>query len=103
MQNLIKAVRNNQADIGLAFDGDGDRLGIVDNNGKIIWPDRLLMVFAKELLAREPGATIIYDVKCSRDVESVIKQAGGKPVMWNTGHSLIKLKCAKLARCWQQK
>jgi phosphomannomutase/phosphoglucomutase len=90
--DLIKAVKETQADIGLAFDGDGDRLGIIDSTGKIIWPDRLLMLFAQELLARKPGATIIYDVKCSRDVAEIITQAGGKALMWNTGHSLIKAK-----------
>lgn len=92
LQDLINSVHANKADIGLAFDGDGDRLGIVDNNGKIIWPDRALMLFAQKLLQNEPGATIIYDVKCSRDVEKIIQQAGGKPLMWNTGHSLIKAK-----------
>ena len=92
LQDLIKAVSDNNADLGLAFDGDGDRLGIVDNTGKVIWPDRLLMLFAQELLGRKPGATIIYDVKCSRDVAAVIEKAGGKPLMWNTGHSLIKAK-----------
>lgn len=92
LEDLITAVHEHKADLGLAFDGDGDRLGIVDNNGKVIWPDRLLMLFAKDLLKREPGATIIYDVKCSRDVAAIITQAGGVPLMWNTGHSLIKAK-----------
>ncbi len=92
LRDLIKAVKDNNADLGLAFDGDGDRLGIVDNQGKIIWPDRVLMLFARELLTREPGATIIYDVKCSRDVAKIVTQAGGNPVMWCTGHSLIKAK-----------
>lgn len=89
---LQQIVAEQQADIGLAFDGDGDRLGIIDNQGKIIWPDRALMFFAKDILAQNPGATIIYDVKCSRDVTAIIKQAGGVPLMWNTGHSLIKAK-----------
>jgi phosphomannomutase/phosphoglucomutase len=89
---LRETVVKTNADIGLAFDGDGDRLGVMDNNGKIIWPDRALMLFAQEILARKPGATIIYDVKCSRDVEAIIKQAGGVPLMWKTGHSLIKAK-----------
>lgn len=92
LEAMIKAVKEHQADLGLAFDGDGDRLGIVDNNGKIIWPDRVLMLFAEELLSREPGATIIYDIKCTRDLDEIIKKAGGVPLMWNTGHSLIKAK-----------
>lgn len=89
---LRDIVLETRADIGLAFDGDGDRLGIIDSNGKIIWPDRLLMLFANDLLQHNPGATIIYDVKCSRDVTNIINQAGGVPIMWNTGHSLIKAK-----------
>lgn len=92
LEAMIKSVKEHQADLGLAFDGDGDRLGIVDNNGKIIWPDRVLMLFAEELLSREPGATIIYDIKCTRDLDEIIKKAGGVPLMWNTGHSLIKAK-----------
>lgn len=92
LEDLISMVKTSQADLGLAFDGDGDRIGIIDNNGKIIWPDRLLMLFSQELLVREPGATIIYDVKCSRDLAKIISQAGGKPLMWQTGHSLIKAK-----------
>lgn len=92
LQILKQTVIQHNADVGFAFDGDGDRLGIIDNTGKIIWPDRLLMLFAQDVLSRNPGATIIYDVKCSRDVESIIKDAGGVPLMWNTGHSLIKAK-----------
>ncbi len=94
-QNLIvlrETVLKEKADLGLAFDGDGDRLGILDNTGKIIWPDRVLMLFAQDVLAHNPGASIIFDVKCSRDVEQIIHAAGGVPVMWNTGHSLIKAK-----------
>lgn len=92
LEMLQHVVAQQQADIGLAFDGDGDRLGIIDNQGKIIWPDRALMFFAQDILVHNPGATIIYDVKCSRDVTAIIKQAGGVPLMWNTGHSLIKAK-----------
>lgn len=92
LQDLIQAVRLHQADVGLAFDGDGDRLGIVDNQGKIIWPDRLLILFAEEVLNRSPNATIIFDVKCSRHVSDVISKQGGTPLMWKTGHSLIKAK-----------
>lgn len=92
LQDLIAAVKEHQADIGLAFDGDGDRLGVVTNTGKIIWPDRLLMLFARDVVSRNPGADIIYDVKCSRRLNGLISSFGGRPVMWKTGHSLIKAK-----------
>ncbi len=92
MQDLIAAVRENNAEVGLAFDGDGDRLGIVTNKGDIIWADRLIMLFVKHLLQENPGAEIIYDVKCSRHLANVIKENGGVPLMWRTGHSLIKAK-----------
>lgn len=95
LQDLIHAVKKTNADIGLAFDGDGDRLGVVTNQGEIIWPDRQMMLFAKSILNRNPGAKIIYDVKCSNHLEKVIKQAGGEPIMWKTGHSLIKSKLAE--------
>lgn len=92
LQDLIAAVKEHDADIGLAFDGDGDRLGVVTNEGKIIWPDRLLMLFAKDVVSRNPGADIIYDVKCSRRLNGLISNYGGRPVMWKTGHSLMKAK-----------
>lgn len=92
LQDLIKAVQSHKADIGLAFDGDGDRLGVVDNLGKIIWPDRQLILFAKSILEKHPRAQIIYDVKCTRHVASVVESLGGQPLMWKTGHSLIKAK-----------
>lgn len=92
LQDLIKAVQLHKADIGLAFDGDGDRLGVVDNLGKIIWPDRQLILFAKAILEKHPRAQIIYDVKCTRHVASVVESLGGQPLMWKTGHSLIKAK-----------
>jgi phosphomannomutase/phosphoglucomutase len=92
LQDLIQAVQKHKADLGFAYDGDGDRLGVIDNNGKIIWPDRILMLFAKDVLQRNPGATIIYDVKSSRDVSAIISQHGGVPLICNTGHSLIKAK-----------
>jgi phosphomannomutase/phosphoglucomutase len=92
LQDLITAVKEHGADIGLAFDGDGDRIGVVTNTGKIIWPDRLLMLFAKDVVSRNPGADIIYDVKCSRRLNGLISSYGGRPVMWKTGHSLIKAK-----------
>lgn len=92
LKDLIERVRSEKADIGLAFDGDGDRLGVVTNTGKIIWPDRLMMLFARDVVSRNPGADVIYDVKCSRRLATVISQAGGRPIMWKTGHSLIKAK-----------
>lgn len=94
--DLIAAVKAQGADIGLAFDGDGDRLGVVTNEGTIIWPDRQMMLFAKDVLSRCPGAQIVYDVKCSKHLTSVIEAAGGVPLMWKTGHSLIKNKMREL-------
>lgn len=95
MQDIAKLVRDKQLDIGLAFDGDGDRLGVVDGEGEIIWPDRLLMLFASDILKRQKGATIIYDVKSSRLLEQVITKAGGKAVMCPSGHSLIRAEMQK--------
>lgn len=92
LQALIERVKAEQADLGFAFDGDGDRLGVVDGEGKIIWPDRQLMLLAKDVLLRNAGAEIIFDVKCSRYLKAVIEASGGKPLMWKTGHSLIKRK-----------
>ena len=92
LDDLIKAVQNNGADVGIAFDGDGDRLGLVDAKGKIIWPDRQMMLFAKNVLERKPGADIIYDVKCSRHLSDQITKYGGRPTMWKTGHSFMKAK-----------
>ncbi len=89
---LTRAVLEQKGDIGLAFDGDGDRIGVVDSRGKIIWPDRLLMLLATEVLAHNKASLIIYDVKCSRSLEKVIEDNGGKPLMWKTGHSFIKAK-----------
>lgn len=90
--DLIKAVRECKADLGVAFDGDGDRLGVVDGNGKVIWPDRLLMLLARDVLTRQPGNDVIYDVKSSRHLADEILSYGGRPIMWKTGHSLIKAK-----------
>ena len=92
LQSLIDIVKEEHADLGFAFDGDGDRLGIVDGDGNIIWPDRQMMLFAKDVLTRNQGATIIFDVKCSRYLKAIIESSGGKPLMWKTGHSLIKSK-----------
>jgi phosphomannomutase/phosphoglucomutase len=92
LEELIMAVSHYQADLGLAFDGDGDRLGVIDSNGKIIWPDRQMMLYAKNVLAARPGAEIIFDVKCSRHLASQIKHRGGRPTLWKTGHALMKAK-----------
>ena len=92
LRDLITAVREHEADLGLAFDGDGDRLGVVDGEGNIIWPDRQMMLFAGDVLANRPGAEIIFDVKCSGLLAEHIAKLGGRPVMWKTGHSLIKAK-----------
>ncbi|MGE4636170.1 MAG: phosphomannomutase/phosphoglucomutase [Arenicellales bacterium] len=90
LATLIDTVQRENADLGLAFDGDGDRLGVVSGTGQIIWPDRQMILFAKDILSRNPGAQIVYDVKCSRLLPRAIEQAGGRPLMWKTGHSFIK-------------
>ena len=92
LQDLIEAVRLMNADIGVAFDGDADRLGVVTSTGEIIYSDRLMMLFVEDVLSRVPGSTIIYDVKCTGHLHYVIEEAGGKPMMYKTGHSLIKNK-----------
>ena len=92
LEDLIRALRDTDAEIGLAFDGDGDRLGVVTKDGEIIFPDRQLMLFAEDVLTRVPGGEIIYDVKCTRNLAGWIQARGGKPTMWNTGHALVKAK-----------
>ena len=92
LQDLIQSVQRFDADLGVAFDGDGDRLGVVTREGRIIHPDRLLMLFASDVLQRNPGALVIYDVKCSGKLSDWILRNGGSPLMWKTGHSLIKAK-----------
>ena len=92
LEDLVQAVQRTGADIGLAFDGDGDRLGVVTRSGEMIYPDRLLMLFAADVLERNPGAAIIYDVKCSGHLAGFVLRHGGSPLMWKTGHSLIKAK-----------
>lgn len=92
LQDVIAAVAKHDADIGLAFDGDGDRVGVVTNQGHVVYPDRVMMLFSEDVLARNPGAEILFDVKCSRLLPQVISRAGGKATMWKTGHSLIKRK-----------
>jgi phosphomannomutase / phosphoglucomutase len=96
LHDLIKTLQASDADIGIAFDGDGDRLGVVTRSGEVIFPDRQLMLFAADVLSRNPGAPIVYDVKCSRLVGDTITQNGGEAVMWKTGHSLIKAKMKAL-------
>ena len=90
--DLIAKVKEVNADLGLAFDGDGDRVGVVTNTGTMVFPDRLLMLFAQDVLVRNPAAEIIFDVKCTRRLIPLIKEYGGHPLMWKTGHSLIKKK-----------
>ncbi|OAI08522.1 phosphomannomutase/phosphoglucomutase [Methylomonas methanica] len=97
LADLIKAVQHYEADIGVAFDGDGDRIGVVDSGGKIIWPDRQMMLYARDVLANKPGAEIIYDVKCSRHLHDQIVKRGGRPLMWKSGHSLMKAKLKETA------
>jgi phosphomannomutase/phosphoglucomutase len=92
LADMIARVRADRLELGLAFDGDGDRLGVVTTDGHVIFPDRQLMLFAADVLAREPGATVIYDVKSTRNLKPWIVRHGGKPLLWKTGHSLIKVK-----------
>ena len=92
LQDLIGCLRKGDAEIGLAFDGDGDRLGVVTRDGQIIYPDRQLMLFAQDVLTRHPGKEILYDVKCTRHMASWVRRHGGVPLMWKTGHSLVKAK-----------
>ena len=90
LRDLIDALKTTDAEIGLAFDGDGDRVGVVTKSGAIIYPDRQLMLFAADVLSRNPGGRIIFDVKCTRNLAPWIEQHGGEPIMWKTGHSFIK-------------
>jgi phosphomannomutase/phosphoglucomutase len=92
LQDLIRCLKETDAELGLAFDGDGDRLGVVTKEGQIIYPDRQLMLFAKDVLTRHPGGTILYDVKCTRHVAPWVQAHGGQAMMWKTGHSLVKAK-----------
>ena len=92
LQDLKQALASSGADIGLAFDGDGDRLGVITPQGEVIWADRQLMLYAKDILSRNPGGDIIFDIKCTTKLPKVISEAGGNPIMWKTGHSFIKAK-----------
>jgi phosphomannomutase/phosphoglucomutase len=95
--DLIAAVKQDRADFGVAFDGDADRIGVVDDAGNIIWGDRILIMYARDILARTgQGQTIIFDVKCSQALPDAITKAGGKPLMYKTGHSLIKDKMKEM-------
>jgi len=91
-EHVQMAVREHGADIGLAFDGDADRLGVVTDVGEIVWPDRVLMPLAEEVLTQQPGAAVVYDIKCSWHLTRLIERLGGQPILWKTGHSLIKAK-----------
>jgi phosphomannomutase/phosphoglucomutase len=96
LADLIRALDAGNAEIGLAFDGDGDRLGVVTKDGAIIYPDRQLLLFAEDVLRHQPGASIIYDVKSTRNLAPWIRGRGGKPVLWKTGHSLVKAKIKEI-------
>jgi phosphomannomutase/phosphoglucomutase len=90
--DVIAAVKKHKLDLGIAFDGDGDRIGVIAPDGEIIWADRQMVLYARDVLSRHPGGKIIYDVKCSRTLGTEISKAGGEPLMWRTGHSLVKAK-----------
>lgn len=95
LEDLIQTVREQQADLGFAFDGDGDRLGVVDNQGRILWGDQILQILAEDVLRHHPKATVIADIKASQSLFDEITRMGGQPLMWKTGHSLIKTKMAE--------
>lgn len=95
LKDLVQLVRENGADLGIAFDGDGDRVGVVTATGEIVAADRLLMILAQDVVARNPGADILFDVKCSRSLNNVISSYGGRPIMWKSGHSFMKDKMAE--------
>lgn len=92
VQDLIEEVQQTGADLGIAYDGDGDRIGVIDDRGEIVWGDRLLALLCREVLAKRPGAPVIFEVKCSQALVEEIERLGGRPIMWKTGHSLIKEK-----------
>lgn len=97
LRDVMQALQTTDAELGLAFDGDGDRLGIVTKDGNNIFPDRQIMLFAQDVLSRVPGGTIVYDVKCSQRLAPAIEAAGGQPLMFKTGHSLVKAKMKEVA------
>ncbi len=102
LRDLMAALKDSDAELGLAFDGDGDRLGIVTKGGNNIFPDRQIMLFARDVLSRVPGGTILFDVKCTQQLAPAIVAAGGKPLMFKTGHSLIKAKMREIEAAGQQ-
>ncbi|HQU71257.1 MAG TPA: phosphomannomutase/phosphoglucomutase [Calditrichia bacterium] len=95
IKDLIAKVKNSDAELGIGFDGDGDRVGVVDQNGNVIFGDRVVLILAKEILKKYPGGKVVFDVKCSQALPDAIRAAGGEPVMWKTGHSLLKKKMAE--------
>ena len=97
MEELKRTVIEEKADVGIGFDGDSDRIGVIDNKGEMVYGDKLLGVYAKEVLGNKPGSTIIFDVKCSRGLKEAVEKFGGKPLMWKTGHSLIKAKMQEVS------
>ncbi|MDM3870539.1 phosphomannomutase/phosphoglucomutase [Porticoccus sp. W117] len=96
LQDLIQMVKHQEADLGLAFDGDGDRITAVTASGRIVWPDELMMIFARDVLSRQPGADIVFDVKSTRRLNALIGNYGGRPVIWKTGHSFMREKVSEL-------
>jgi phosphomannomutase/phosphoglucomutase len=92
MRSAISALQERGADLAIAFDGDGDRIGVVDERGRILWGDQLMVIFGRAILREKPGATMIAEVKCSQTLFDDIRQHGGRPIMWKVGHSLIKAK-----------
>ncbi len=92
LDDLVQAVKRHKADVGIGYDGDGDRIGAIDEQGNVLWGDRLLVVYSRDILAAKPGSTIISEVKASQSLYDDIEKCGGKPIMWKTGHSLIKAK-----------
>ena len=96
MQDLIALVREKKLDVGIGYDGDGDRIGVIDEKGDIIWGDQLMIMYAREILSRKPGATFISEVKCSQTLYDDIEKHGGRAIMWKTGHSLIKEKMKEI-------
>ena len=95
LTDLIKKVKDEKADVGIGYDGDADRIGVVDNEGNIIWGDQLMIIFARDILKRKKGAKVVFEVKCSQNLGNDIKKHGGIPIMWAAGHSLIKDKMLK--------
>ena len=99
LEQLRGVVLEQRCDLGIAFDGDGDRIGVIDSEGEVLWGDQLMVIWAADVLAANPGATIIADVKASQVLFDQIAEMGGTPLMWRTGHSLIKAKMAETGRC----